>query len=219
MTQKQAAQYSPLEEKWNIYTHGVGFVLSLIGLGFLCFREPTLPAGKSITSTYTISAIVFGLSLCILYFASTLYHSATTPVRRLRLQIFDHAAIYVLIAGTYTPFTLVTLQGETGTILFCIAWGIALFGVILKIFFTGRFDILSTILYVAMGWLIVFAYTPLIENLHPTGVQWLFGGGIAYTVGAILYSIKKIPFNHAIFHVFVLIGSFCHYICIYFYVN
>ncbi|MFT5892704.1 MAG: hemolysin III [Dokdonia sp.] len=212
MTEKKVAEYSPLEEKWNIYTHGLGFVLSVLGLGFLCFRE-------SVTSTYTISAIVFGLSLCILYFASTIYHSATSPVRRTRLQIFDHAAIYILIAGTYTPFTLVTLQGETGTIIFCIAWGIALFGVILKIFFTGRFDVLSTILYVAMGWLIVFAYTPLVTNLHPTGIQWLFGGGIAYTVGAILYSIKKIPFNHAIFHVFVLIGSFCHFMAIYRYVG
>ncbi|WP_299214094.1 hemolysin III family protein [uncultured Dokdonia sp.] len=212
MTQKKAAEYSPLEEKWNIYTHGFGFVVSLVGLAFLSFRE-------SITTTYTISAIVFGLSLCILYAASTIYHSATSPVRRMRLQIFDHAAIYILIAGTYTPFTLVTLQGDTGTLIFCIAWGIALFGVILKLFFTGRFDILSTILYVGMGWLIVFAYTPLVNNLHPTGVQWLFGGGIAYTVGAILYSIKKIPFNHAIFHVFVLIGSFCHFMSIYLYVG
>ena len=119
ITEKKIAEYSPLEEKWNIYTHGVGFVLSLLGLGFLCFRE-------SGNSTYTISAIVFGLSLCILYFASTIYHNATSPVRRMRLQIFDHAAIYILIAGTYTPFTLVTLQGETGTIIFCIAWGLSL---------------------------------------------------------------------------------------------
>ncbi|WP_299685200.1 hemolysin III family protein [uncultured Dokdonia sp.] len=209
---KEAATYSPLEEKWNIYTHGFGFVASLIGVFFLCFRE-------SATNTSTISVIVFGLSLCILYFASTIYHSAIHPVRRARLQIFDHAAIYILIAGTYTPFTLVTLEGETGLIIFCTTWGIAIFGVILKIFFTGRFDILSTILYVAMGWLIVFVYTPLVTNLHPTGVQWLFGGGIAYTVGAVLYSIKKIPFNHAIFHVFVLIGSFCHFMSVYFYVG
>lgn len=216
---KDVATYSPLEEKWNIYTHGLGFVASLIGLGFLCFREPALPAGRSVTMTYTISAIVFGLSLCILYFASTIYHNATNPIRRARLQIFDHAAIYILIAGTYTPFTLVTLEGNTGLIIFCVTWGIAIFGVTLKLFFTGRFDILSTILYVAMGWLIVFAYTPLVEKLHPLGIQWLFGGGIAYTVGAILYSIKRIPFNHAIFHIFVLIGSFCHFMSVYFYVG
>lgn len=209
--QYKVATYNPLEEKWNIYTHGFGFVMSLIGFVLLCFRE-------SVTTTYTISALVFGLSLCILYFASTIYHKATDPKQRSRLQIFDHAAIYILIAGTYTPFTLVTLQGETGLIIFCITWGIAIFGVVLKLFFTGRFDILSTILYVAMGWLIVFVYTPLVTHLHPIGVQWLFGGGIAYTVGAILYSIKKIPFNHAIFHVFVLIGSFCHFMAVYLYV-
>jgi len=212
MKKQQVAIYSPLEEMWNIYTHGFGFIMSLVGFTLLCFRE-------SVTTTYTISTLVFGLSLCILYLASTVYHKATYLKRRARLQIFDHAAIYILIAGTYTPFTLVTLQGETGLILFCITWGIALFGVILKIFFTGRFDILSTILYVAMGWLIVFAYKPLLANLHSTGVQWLFGGGIAYTVGAIVYSIKKIPFNHVIFHVFVLIGSFCHFIAIYNYVG
>jgi hemolysin III len=125
----------------------------------------------------------------------------------------------VLIAGTYTPYTLVTLEGDIGWILFGISWGIALFGVILKLFFTGRFNILSTVLYVAMGWLIVFAYKPLLAELHPEGVQWLFAGGIAYTLGAILYSIKNIPFNHAIFHVFVLTGSFCHFMSVYFYVG
>jgi hemolysin III len=205
-------EYSPLEEKWNIYTHAFGFVASLVGLFFFCFREST-------TTTTTVSLIIFGLSLCILYFASTIYHSATEPRRRAILNIIDHAAIYILIAGTYTPYTLVTLEGDIGWILFGISWGIAASGVILKLFFTGRFNILSTVLYVAMGWLIVFAYKPLLANLHPDGVWWLFAGGIAYTVGAILYSIKKIPFNHAIFHVFVLLGSFCHYISIYFYVG
>lgn len=209
---KKVTTYSPLEEQWNIYTHGIGFILSLVGLGFICFRE-------SVSTTYTISTIIFGLSLCILYFASTIYNNAVSPQRRARLQIFDHAAIYILIAGTYTPFTLVTLEGETGLIIFYITWGIAISGIILKLFFTGRFDILSTILYVAMGWLIVFVYTPLVTNLHPTGVQWLFGGGIAYTLGAVLYSIKRIPFNHAIFHIFVLIGSFCHFMSVYFYIG
>ena len=206
--QYKVATYSPLEEKWNVYTHGFGFVMSLIGCILLCFRE-------SVSTKNTISILVFGSSLCILYFASTIYHKTTEPKRRARLQVFDHAAIYILIAGTYTPFTLITLQGETGLILFYTTWSIAILGIILKIFFTGRFDIVSTILYVAMGWLIIFAYKPLITHLHPMGVQWLFGGGIAYTVGAILYSIKKIPFNHAIFHVFVLIGSFCHFIAVY----
>lgn len=212
-------EYSPLEEKWNIYTHAFGFVMSLIGLGFLCFREPTFAADRSATTTATVSFIIFGLSLCILYLASTIYHSATQPRRRAILNIIDHSAIYILIAGTYTPFTLVTLEGEIGWIIFGIAWGIAAFGVILKLFFTGRFNILSTILYVAMGWLIVFAYKPLLIQLHADGVAWLFAGGIAYTIGAILYSIEKIPFNHAIFHLFVLLGSFCHFMSVYFYVG
>jgi len=205
-------EYSPLEEKLNIYTHAFGFVMSVIGLGFFCFRN-------SANTTTIVSLIIFGVSLCVLYFASTAYHSATKPMRRAALNIVDHAAIYVLIAGTYTPYTLVTLEGKTGWILFGISWGIALFGVILKLFFTGRYNILSTVLYVAMGWLIAFAYKPLLEALHPDGVLWVFAGGISYTVGAILYSIKRIPFNHAIFHVFVLIGSFCHFMSVYFYVG
>lgn len=205
-------EYSPLEEKLNIWTHGFGFIASVVALIFFCFRE-------SVTTTATVSIIIFGLSMSILYFASTVYHKETKPKRRNRLKIFDHCAIYVLIAGTYTPFTLVTLEGETGWWIFGISWSIAIVGVVLKLFFTGRFDILSTILYVAMGWLIIFAYTPLVTNLDPSGVQWLFAGGIFYTIGAVLYSISKIPLNHAIFHVFVLAGTFCHFMAVYFYVG
>ncbi|TVZ51496.1 PAQR family membrane homeostasis protein TrhA [Dokdonia sp. Hel_I_53] len=212
MTKKKSLEYTQLEEKLNIWTHGFGFVASCVVLLLFCFRE-------SVSTTATVSLIIFGVSMCILYFASTAYHSATKPIQRSRLNIFDHAAIYVLIAGTYTPFTLVTLEGETGWWIFGVAWGIAFLGIILKLFFTGRFDILSTILYVAMGWLILFAYSPLIENLHPSGVTWLFAGGISYTIGAVLYSISKIPFNHAIFHVFVLGGTFCHFMAVYFYVG
>lgn len=207
-----SSEYSPLEEKLNIWTHGFGFMASCIALLFFCFRE-------SVTTTATVSLIIFGLSMCILYFASTAYHSATKPVRRARLKIFDHAAIYVLIAGTYTPFTLVTLEGTTGWWIFGVSWGIALLGIILKLYFTGKYDKLSTLLYVAMGWLILFAYSPLLENLDPSGVQWLFAGGISYTIGAVLYSISKIPLNHAIFHVFVLGGTFCHFMAVYFYVG
>jgi len=134
------------------------------------------------------------------------------------LKIFDHASIYVLIAGSYTPFTLVTLNGTTGWVIFSIAWGSALIGIILKLFFTGKYSIVSTIMYVVMGWIIVFAIKPLIQHLPTYGLYWLVGGGIAYTIGAILYSIKRIKFNHALFHILVLIGSFCHFISIYFYV-
>lgn len=206
------AYYSPLEERLNIWTHGLGFIASFVGVFLMIFRD-------EVPNTYWVSSLIFMISMCLLYFASTAYHAATQPARRARLKIFDHAAIYVLIAGTYTPFTLVTLGGKTGYWIFGITWGIALIGIILKLFFTGRFDILSTILYVAMGWLIVFAYKPLLAQLAPEGVQWLFAGGIAYTVGAILYSMSKIPLNHAIFHVCVLLGSFCHFMAIYFYVG
>ena len=184
-SQNTPLDYSPLEEKLNVWTHGFGFVASVVGLFFLCFRE-------SVSTIHTLSFVIFGSSMCVLYFASTAYHSATHPIRRARLKIFDHAAIYVLIAGSYTPLSLVTLEGGTGWWLFGIVWAIAIFGIILKLFFIGRFDILSTLLYVAMGWLIVFAYKPLMANLDPMGVQWLFAGGISYTVGAVLYSISKI---------------------------
>lgn len=206
------SDYSPLEEKLNVWTHGFGFVMSVVGLLFLSFRESATPLSK-------ISLIIFGISMCILYAASTIYHNTVNPLKRARFKIFDHAAIYVLIAGTYTPLVLAVLPKEIGWLLFGVVWGIALLGIILKLFFTGRFDIVSTILYVGMGWIIVFAYKPLIENFDSMGVQWLFAGGILYTIGAILYSISKIPLNHAIFHVFVLGGTFCHFFAIYFYVN
>lgn len=204
--------YTQFEENLNIWTHGFGFLASLVALGFLAFRE-------SDSTQTTVSLIIFGLSMCVLYLASTVYHSATEPIKRKRLNIFDHSAIYVLIAGTYTPLTLVTLEGSLGWWLFGITWSIALIGIILKLFFTGRFDIISTILYVAMGWIIVFAYSEVVANLDPVGVQWLFAGGISYTVGAVFYSIHKIPLNHAIFHLFVLGGTFCHFMMIYFHIG
>lgn len=209
---KSASDYSPLEEKLNVWTHGFGFVLSVVGLLFLSFRESVTPLTK-------ISLIVFGVSMCLLYAASTAYHRAKAPIKRARLKIFDHAAIYILIAGTYTPLVLVVLPKAIGWWLFGIVWSIALLGVLLKLFYTGRFDILSTLLYVAMGWIIVFAYKPLLASFDPLGVQWLFEGGILYTIGAVFYSISKIPLNHATFHIFVLGGTFCHFMSVYFYVQ
>jgi hemolysin III len=165
-----------------------------------------------------VSFSIFGASLIILYGASTLYHIAKKPVLRNKLNIIDHASIYILIAGTYTPFTLVTLKGTIGWVIFGISWGLALTGIILKLFFTGKYDLISTIMYVFMGWVIVFAIKPLIDHLPFEGLLWLFAGGISYTIGAILYSINKIKFNHAIFHILVLIGSFCHFVSVFFYV-
>ncbi len=205
--------YSPLEERINVISHAIGFFLSIIAIILLVVHS-SLHGGV----LHIVSFSIFGISLCVLYAASTLYHSAKGLERRSRLKIFDHASIYVLIAGTYTPYTLVALEGTTGWIIFGVAWGAALIGITLKLFFTGRYSIVSTIMYVVMGWIIVFAIKPLINSLPIEGLFWLFGGGLAYTIGAILYSIKAIRFNHAIFHILVLIGSFCHFISIYYYV-
>lgn len=210
---KELHYYSPAEERLNVWTHGFGFIGATVGLALLLIRANNYGDGW-----HLVSFAVFGLSMMILYAASTTYHAAKEPKLRFRLKIFDHAAIYVLIAGSYTPFTLVTLHGRTGWIIFGSVWGIALAGVILKLFFTGRFDRLSTLMYVAMGWIIILAINPLIENLPGPGLNWIMAGGIAYTVGAVLYSISRLPFNHAIFHVFVLAGTFCHFWSIYFYV-
>ncbi len=205
--------YSDLEEKTNIVSHAIGVVLSVIALLLMLLR-----AGQYGNVWHILSVSIFGVSLITLYVASTLYHSTKDPRRRARLRVIDHATIYTLIAGTYTPFTLVVLNGSIGWMIFGASWVMAITGIILKLFFTGKFNLLSTLMYVFMGWIIVFAITPLIENLSTQGLFWLFAGGVAYTTGAILYSIEKIKFNHAIFHMFVLLGSACHFISVYFYV-
>ena len=202
-----------MEEKINIISHAIGFILSIVALVLLMAHACLHGDVRHI-----VSFSIFGASLMMLYAASTFYHLAKKPALRNRLKIMDHASIYVLIAGTYTPFTLVTLKGATGWVIFGISWGLALTGIILKLFFTGKYDLISTIMYILMGWVIVFAIKPLIRNLPLEGLLWLFAGGISYTVGAVLYSIEKIKFNHAIFHLFVLIGSFCHFISVFFYV-
>jgi len=211
--QNYMKSYSANEERFNVISHAFGFALSTIAL-ILLVSKAFLHGGI----LHIVSFSIFGISLCILYAASTLYHNAKDLGKRSRLKIFDHASIYVLIAGTYTPFTLVTLYGKTGWIIFGITWGAAIIGITLKLFFTGRFSIVSTIMYLIMGWLIVFAIKPLINTLPFEGLIWIFIGGIAYTIGAIIYSIKGIKFNHAIFHLLCLIGSFCHFISIYFFV-
>ncbi|PPZ92450.1 hemolysin D [Cloacibacterium normanense] len=205
--------YSPTEEKLNIWSHAFGIFLSIIALVLLIIK-----AVQQDNIWMMISFPIFGVSLILLYLASTLYHASKEPQKRFKLKVFDHAAIYVLIAGSYTPFTLVSLNGETGWLIFSMVWVMAFTGIMLKLFFTGRFKIVSTAMYVLMGWLIVFYFQDLTASLHKKGVFYLILGGVLYTIGAILYSIKKIKFNHAIFHFFVLAGSFCHFLSIYLYV-
>lgn len=206
--------FSPKEEKLNIITHGGGAVLSIIALTTLIWQ-----ASGYGDNLHIISFSIFGASLTLAYTASTLFHCAKTPKLRKRLNIFDHSAIYVLIAGTYTPFSLITLQGTTGWTLFGIVWGLALLGIIMKLLFIGKYRILSTLSYVFMGWMIIFVIEPLIKNLPLDGLLWLLFGGISYTIGAYLYSNRRIKFNHALFHIFVLAGSFCHFMSIFLYVR
>jgi len=191
----------------------MGLALSLIALPFLLKRalylEGLWPA---------LSVSLYAAGMIALYAASTAYHSAIQPDRRRRLRIVDHAAIYLLIAGTYTPFALLVLKGTVGWVIFAVSWSMAALGVILKLFFTGRYSLLSTLLYVFMGWIIIFTIKPLINSLSTDGLYWLVAGGVAYTVGALVYMVKKIPLNHAIFHLFILIGSVCHFIAVYVYV-
>ncbi len=205
--------YSPIEEKINITSHAIGLTISIIGLVFLVTHS-----SRHGNIWHVVSFSIFGVGLIILFAASTFYHGVKKPELRGRLRVVDHASIYVLIAGTYTPFTLVTLNGPIGWTIFGISWGLAFIGIILKLFFTGKYGLISTLMYVFMGWIIIFAIKPLIDNFSSDGLLWLVSGGMAYTIGAVLYSIKKVKFNHAIFHILVLIGSGCHFVAVYLFV-
>ncbi len=205
--------YDSKEENLNVISHAIGLVLSIIALILLVIYSSKYGSAKHI-----ISFSIYGVSLIVLYAASTFYHNSKTSKLRQRLNIFDHASIYVLIAGTYTPFTMVILEGWVGWTIFGISWGLAFTGIILKLFYTGKYDRISTIAYVLIGWLIVFALKPLINNFPFNGLMWLLTGGVLYTIGAVLYRIKSIKYNHFIFHVFVLLASISHFIAVFFYI-
>ena len=211
MSKKLNKTYSNTEERLNIWSHGLGLVASSFAFPFLILKAINYSSFWHIASF-----VIYGLSLIILYAASTFYHAAINPKKRRRLNIFDHAAIYVLIAGSYTPFCLVALDSELGWYMFLAVWVFALTGIVFKLFFTGKFDKISTAMYLLMGWQVLFFIKPLINVLTNFSLNLLFAGGVFYTVGAILYSIKKIPFNHAIFHVFVLLGSVSHFLSLYY---
>jgi hemolysin III len=199
----------PAEERANTITHGVGAVLSLISGAVMV----TLAALGG-NAWQIVSAAVFSAALLLLYTASTLYHAVQHRQAKARLEILDHAAIFVLIAGTYTPFTLVSLRGAWGWSLFGVIWGLALLGVIAKLFVTGRFARLSTLIYVAMGWLVVVAIVPLLRELSGAALAWLVAGGLSYTAGTLFYHNHRLPYAHAIWHLFVLGGSACHTIAV-----
>lgn len=202
---------SPFEEKLNALTHGIGAFLSLIGLTLLIAFD----TNKTPNSLFSV--IVYGSSVLLLFTASTLYHSAKDDKRKHYFRILDHISIYFLIAGTYTPVLVIILFDSLGWILLYIVWGIAAFGIVLKLFFTGKYEIFSTLLYLAMGWLIVFDFSELSYKINE-GKLFLITGGVSYTIGIVFYAIKSIPYNHVIWHLFVLMGALCHFLMIFYYV-
>jgi len=202
---------SPFEEKLNALTHGIGAFLSLIGLTLLIAFD----TNKTPNSLFSV--IVYGSSVLLLFTASTLYHSAKDDKKKHYFRILDHISIYFLIAGTYTPVLVIILFDSLGWILLYIVWGIAAFGIVLKLFFTGKYEIFSTLLYLAMGWLIVFDFSELSYKINE-GKLFLITGGVSYTIGIVFYAIKSIPFNHVIWHLFVLMGALCHFLMIFYYV-
>jgi len=210
---KNIENYTLDEEIANAITHGVGALMAIAGLVLLIVFSSIYG-----NPWYIISLTIYGGSLVILYTMSTIYHALPNGKVKNVFEILDHSSIYLLIAGTYTPFELITLRDSVGWILFGITWGIAVVGILFKIFFVKRFVILSTVVYIIMGWMIVFAIKPLLERLPIGGIVFLLLGGILYTVGTIFYIRRKMKYHHAIWHLFVLGGSAMHFFAILFYV-
>lgn len=205
-------QQSALEERLNAWTHGLGALMGVAGLVILISFTKEKPEWS------LFSVILYGFSIILLFSASALYHSVKGEKRKHYFRIIDHISIYVLIAGTYTPVTLIGLNESLGWQLFWIVWAIAGFGLILKLFFTGKFEIFSTLLYLIMGWLIIFDFSNLSNLIGTNGVALLFAGGAFYSIGIIFYIFERIPYNHVIWHLFVLGGAICHYLMIFLYV-
>jgi hemolysin III len=197
------------EELANSLTHGVGLALSVAG-----FIVLVVLAAMRGSAWRIVSCAVYGSTLICLYTASTLYHGIRSRRLKRVLKICDHSAIYLLIAGTYTPFLLVNLRGSWGWSLFAVIWGLAMAGILLKVWFVEHFSILSTAVYVVMGWLALLAVKPMLLRIPHSGILWLLAGGVLYTVGVVFYAWKKVPYNHAIWHGFVLAGSTCHYFAV-----
>ncbi len=203
---------SKMEEQLNAWTHGIGAALGIAALVLLIvYTDSTKPWSL-------FSVIVYGISIIVLFLASTFYHAVKGEKRKHYFRIVDHVSIYFLIAGTYTPVLLISLTDSLGWPLFWTVWGIAAFGVILKLFFTGKFEIFSTLLYLVMGWLIIFDFSNLSDAIGPNGILWLFAGGLSYTVGIIFYALQKVPYFHVIWHLFVLAGAICHFFMIFLHV-
>jgi hemolysin III len=196
----------------NAITHGIGFVLALAGAIYL------IAASTRGTAWHIVSCSVFAFTLILVYLCSTLYHSLVRTRARHVFQVLDHSAIYLLIAGTYTPFTLVSLRGPLGWALFGFVWALAIAGVVFKSLALGRFPMVSVLVYLLQGWVAVIAARPLVRAIGPHGMMWLAAGGLAYTLGVAFFALDRLRYFHATWHLFVLAGSVAHYFAILFYV-
>ena len=203
-------QYTVNEELANAISHGIGLLLSLFALGLM-----THLAMQNQDLSQLVSAITFGSSLILLFLASTLYHCIPSPALKQKLKLLDHCAIYLLIAGTYTPFMLLSIKGVLGFSLLALVWLMALAGVFFKIYFQQKYPKLSLFTYLLMGWIVVIAAPQMLEKVPTSALVLLTCGGLAYTLGAVFYAWRKLTFNHAIWHVFVLAGSTCHFLAVY----
>ena len=196
------------DEIWNALTHGAGFLLAITASAVLITMTALRGDGWQL-----ISAIVFGLSLSLLYLASTLYHAIPHALTKSRLKVLDHCAIFILIAGTYTPFALIGLRGHGGNGLLIAAWTLATIGVLFKLVYTGRFKGISTLIYLAMGWMVLATAKPMLEHVPMVTLLWLLAGGMAYSLGTIFYMGQR-RHTHAVWHGFVMLGSGCHFVAV-----
>lgn len=201
------------EEIGNATTHAMGALLSLVAISLLIVFATNQNDGVKL-----VSSVVFGCTLLLMYVSSTLYHSITDPKLKHIFRIVDHSSIYLLIAGSYTPFMLVTLKGPWGWTLFTVIWSLALSGVVFKLFFVHRFELLSTVIYLMMGWMAIVAIKPIYENLPLGGLECVVAGGLCYTIGVIFYVWERLKFSHVLWHLFVLAGSIFHFFAVLLYV-
>ena len=211
MTSRSAATltnsiYSDSEERLHVATHGIGVVLAVAGLVFMLMQ--TIAGGDP---WRIVASAIYGTTLILVFLASTVYHLFSHTRHRALLKLLDHCAIYLVIAGTYTPFLLISVRGPTGWWLFAVIWMLAAAGIVMKLWLRHRYPRLALASYIAMGWLVVVAGPAVANAVGPAGLNWLLAGGIVYTVGALIYAAKKIAYHHAAWHALVLIGGLCHY--------
>lgn len=207
---KEPTRYTSAEELANSLTHGVGLAAAIVGTAVLVAFTVSNGDGWQIASS-----AVYGAALIALFAASTVYHAFQRPEVKRVLRVLDHCAIYLLIAGTYTPFALVVLRdGWWGWVLFAAIWSLTVAGIVFKVFFTGKMNALSTAIYVLMGWMCVLVAKPLVETLSVEALVWVAAGGVAYTAGIAFYHNRRIPYSHAVWHVFVIAGSVFHFLAI-----